>query len=101
MAENSENDSSVTTLSDEELDSRKAVWDKEQLKLKQKHSDQDQHDWSMLRITEDNMNDFPGKKELRYLGGLDISFVKDDNVTACAALVVIEYPSLEIVYKVR
>ncbi|KAM9957533.1 hypothetical protein ACTFIR_009640 [Dictyostelium discoideum] len=36
---------------------------------------------------------------LKYIGGVDISFVKDNDIDACASLIVIEYPSLEIVYK--
>ncbi|XP_069130102.1 endonuclease V-like [Argopecten irradians] len=34
-----------------------------------------------------------------YLGGVDISFVKGDNVNACAALVVVSFPDLEVVYE--
>jgi len=48
-------------------------------------------------------DDFPwavsGEKQLRLIGGMDISFVKDNNVDACAALVVIAYPSLMVVYE--
>lgn len=36
---------------------------------------------------------------LKYIGGVDISFVKDNDIDACASLIVIEYPSLKIVYK--
>ena len=31
-----------------------------------------------------------------YVGGVDISFLKDDEVNACAALVVLSYPQLEV-----
>lgn len=31
-----------------------------------------------------------------YVGGVDISFVKDDTVNACAALVVMSFPSLMV-----
>ena len=33
---------------------------------------------------------------LKYVGGADISFVKDDPINACAALVVLSFPSLEV-----
>ena len=33
---------------------------------------------------------------LQFIGGVDLSFVKDDNVNACAALVIVEYPSLKV-----
>ncbi|KAM9984713.1 hypothetical protein ACTFIY_009152 [Dictyostelium cf. discoideum] len=36
---------------------------------------------------------------LKYIGGVDISFVKDNDIDACASLIVIEYPSLKMVYK--
>lgn len=31
-----------------------------------------------------------------YIGGMDISFVKGDDVNACAALVVCSFPDLEV-----
>eukprot|EP00730_Choanoeca_flexa_P019020 TRINITY_DN9278_c0_g1_i1.p3 TRINITY_DN9278_c0_g1~~TRINITY_DN9278_c0_g1_i1.p3 ORF type:complete len:252 (+),score=46.54 TRINITY_DN9278_c0_g1_i1:4753-5508(+) len=37
--------------------------------------------------------------ELQYVGGVDISFIKDDNVNACAALVVLQLPDLKVVYE--
>jgi len=38
-------------------------------------------------------NDFSG---LRYIGGVDLSFVKDNNNDAIASLVVLAYPALEV-----
>ncbi|BBI30521.1 endonuclease V [Acanthamoeba castellanii medusavirus] len=38
---------------------------------------------------------------VRYVGGVDISFVKGDAVSACASLVVLAYPSLELVWSVE
>ncbi|MES1907915.1 MAG: hypothetical protein MHM6MM_000943 [Cercozoa sp. M6MM] len=38
-------------------------------------------------------------KPLRYIGGVDISFALESDTTACAALVILEYPSLEVVYE--
>lgn len=37
------------------------------------------------------------KSEMRhYVGGIDVSFVKGDQETACAAFVVLSYPDLEV-----
>jgi len=37
--------------------------------------------------------------DLKYIGGVDISFIKDNDVDACASLVVLEYPSMKVVYE--
>lgn len=34
---------------------------------------------------------------LTYVGGLDISFVKGDDVNACTAFIIIHLPSLEVI----
>ncbi len=36
---------------------------------------------------------------LRFVGGMDISFVKDDPENACACLVVLSFPDLKVVYE--
>jgi deoxyinosine 3'endonuclease (endonuclease V) len=36
---------------------------------------------------------------LKYIGGVDISFVKDNHIDACAALVVLSYPDYEVLYE--
>ena len=33
---------------------------------------------------------------LKYIGGVDISFIKDNDVDACASLVVLSYPAFEV-----
>ena len=33
---------------------------------------------------------------MQLVGGVDLSFVKGDDVNACAALVVLEYPSMKV-----
>ena len=55
-------------------------------------------DWSKLKITTDVVNKFPQKLCLRYVGGVDISFIKGDDVNACAAFVVLEFPELKVGY---
>ncbi|XP_041358795.1 endonuclease V-like [Gigantopelta aegis] len=37
--------------------------------------------------------------ETYYIGGVDISFIKGDNLNACAAFVVVTFPQMEIVYE--
>lgn len=39
------------------------------------------------------------EKKRFYIAGVDISFVKGDDVNACAALVVLSFPKLKIVYE--
>ena len=56
---------------------------------------EDIDDWAKYRITPENAAHFRGRP-LEFIGGVDISFVKGDNVNACAALVVINYPELEV-----
>eukprot|EP00039_Didymoeca_costata_P029205 m.23644 g.23644 ORF g.23644 m.23644 type:complete len:267 (+) comp7525_c0_seq2:237-1037(+) len=48
-------------------------------------------------ITIDDHKTWDLDKGLRYIGGVDISFVKDNNVDACAMVSVLEYPSLKVV----
>lgn len=51
---------------------------------------ENQFDWNL---------DPQSDKCLRYIGGVDISFVKDNNEDACASLVVLSYPDFNIVYE--
>eukprot|EP01103_Thecamoeba_quadrilineata_P019070 TRINITY_DN7580_c0_g1_i1.p1 TRINITY_DN7580_c0_g1~~TRINITY_DN7580_c0_g1_i1.p1 ORF type:complete len:385 (-),score=49.16 TRINITY_DN7580_c0_g1_i1:60-1214(-) len=36
---------------------------------------------------------------LRYIGGLDISFVRDSKIDACACIVICEYPDMNVVWE--
>ena len=38
-------------------------------------------------------------KKLRLVGGVDLSFVGEESNIACASLVVLSYPGLEVVYE--
>lgn len=49
-------------------------------------------------ITNDTQNWLSRNEPLDYIGGVDISFIKDDPVNACAAYVILKYPSLEVEY---
>ena len=69
---------------------------REQKSLKRQMMLDDVEDWAKFHITPENAKDHPGRRALEYVGGVDISFVKGDNVNACAALVILKLPSLEV-----
>ncbi|XP_028912553.1 endonuclease V [Ornithorhynchus anatinus] len=64
-------------------------WEREQARLKAGVVDWDTEAWQGE----------PGFSGLRRVGGVDLSFVKGDGVSACASLVVLGYPELEVVYE--
>lgn len=74
------------------------IWDQEQIKLKEKLITQNQYDWD-IEATINYSAPSMGKKNIRYIGGLDISFDKTNVSKACVSLVVLAFPSLEIVYR--
>ena len=56
--------------------------------------------WAYTRCVFDNDNPGVVKEDtLRYVAGVDISFIKGDDVNACAAVVVISLPDLEVGWK--
>ena len=62
-------------------------WKREQLELKKQ-----------LIITDDN--NYKGKGDvLKYIGGVDISFIKGDDINACSSYVILSYPDLKVVYE--
>ncbi len=67
------------------MDTIKAKWLKEQEKLKEK------------LITKDV--DIHNKSDVKYIGGVEISFVKNSDDDACAAYVILSYPDLQVVYE--
>ncbi|XP_030062466.1 endonuclease V isoform X2 [Microcaecilia unicolor] len=73
------------SLSQEEQEIR-ARWEREQNQLKSKLIEYDTEDWQ-----EDAS--FAG---LQRIGGVDLSYIKGDDSTACASLVVLSYPDLEV-----
>eukprot|EP00042_Codosiga_hollandica_P043181 m.406568 g.406568 ORF g.406568 m.406568 type:complete len:288 (-) comp56497_c0_seq1:74-937(-) len=63
-------------------------WKKQQRTLRAQLIEHDDHaSWTL------------GETSPRYIGGVDISFIKGNEVDACACLVVLEYPSLQVVYE--
>ncbi|XP_023555064.1 endonuclease V isoform X3 [Octodon degus] len=72
-------------LSEETL----SLWKREQARLKALLVDRDTEAWQRD----------PAFSGLQRVGGVDVSFVKGDSVSACASLVVLTYPELEVVYE--
>ncbi|XP_006869703.1 PREDICTED: endonuclease V [Chrysochloris asiatica] len=66
-----------------------SLWKREQARLKARVINWDTEAWQRDA-------DFSG---LQRVGGVDVSFVKGDGVNACASLVVLNYPELEVVYE--
>ncbi|KAF4012818.1 hypothetical protein G4228_003413 [Cervus hanglu yarkandensis] len=64
-------------------------WKREQASLKARVVDQDTEAWQLD----------PAFSGLQRVGGVDVSFVKDDSGSACASLVVLSYPELEVLYE--
>uniref|UniRef100_A0A8C9IL59 Endonuclease V n=1 Tax=Piliocolobus tephrosceles TaxID=591936 RepID=A0A8C9IL59_9PRIM len=66
-----------------------SLWKREQARLKARVVDRDTEAWQRD----------PAFSGLRRVGGVDVSFVKGDSVRACASLVVLSYPELEVLYE--
>lgn len=64
-------------------------WAQLQLGLKKQLITENKFDWTLE----------PGDKQIQYIGGIDISYEKEDDSKGCIALIVLSYPSLEIVYR--
>ncbi|KAM5307775.1 endonuclease V isoform 4-T4 [Glossophaga mutica] len=63
-----------------------SLWKREQALLKARVVDRDTEAWQRD----------PAFSGLHRVGGVDVSFVKGDSVRACASLVVLSYPELEV-----
>lgn len=69
-------------------------WEREQLKLKRRCLAKDAPAVEkMMKVIK------KGSEETFHIGGVDVSFIKGNLVDACAALVVLSFPDLKIVYK--
>ncbi|XP_013361471.1 PREDICTED: endonuclease V isoform X2 [Chinchilla lanigera] len=63
-----------------------SLWKREQARLKALLVDRDAEAWQRD----------PAFSGLQRVGGVDVSFVKGDNASACSSLVVLNYPELEV-----
>ncbi|XP_063574405.1 endonuclease V isoform X3 [Pongo abelii] len=66
-----------------------SLWKREQARLKARVVNRDTEAWQRD----------PAFSGLQRVGGVDVSFVKGDSVRACASLVVLSFPELEVVYE--
>ncbi|KAG8507498.1 Endonuclease V, partial [Galemys pyrenaicus] len=66
-----------------------SLWKREQARLKARVVARDTEAWQRD----------PAFAGLRRVGGVDVSFVKGDSARACASLVVLSFPELEVVYE--
>ncbi|XP_036427265.1 endonuclease V-like [Colossoma macropomum] len=64
-------------------------WEREQECLKQRLVEEDTEAWQKN----------PNFSGLQRVGGVDLSFIKGDEVNACAQLVVLSYPDMELLYE--
>ncbi|XP_072846811.2 endonuclease V isoform X1 [Pogona vitticeps] len=64
-------------------------WEREQAELKANVIEQDTQEWQSS----------PSFAGLERVGGVDLSYVKGDDTSACASLVVLSYPNLEVLYE--
>lgn len=89
------------SLSSDEQNKKKC-WIQEQERLSQRLVESDMFKWAWGPASLKHMidsNEGVLSKPLRYIGGVDISFVKESATEACASLVVLEFPSLNVVYE--
>ncbi|KAL6603691.1 hypothetical protein ACP70R_044052 [Stipagrostis hirtigluma subsp. patula] len=73
-------------------------WVKTQDMLKSRIILHDNFDWSLPSVGSDSDNS-QARGKLKYIGGTDISFLKEDPSTACAAVVVLDADTLEVVHE--
>ncbi|CAF0901542.1 unnamed protein product [Brachionus calyciflorus] len=76
-------------------------WTQEQLENREKLKLYDTEPWQINRQVFDDLNEYPNyqNEKLRYVAGLDISFVKDED-TACSGLFVFDLKdNFKCVYK--
>ncbi|XP_037116861.1 endonuclease V-like isoform X4 [Syngnathus acus] len=64
-------------------------WESEQERLREQVVEEDTEDWQKS----------PNFSGLQRVAGLDLSFIKGDNVNACSQLVVLSYPDLKVLYE--
>ncbi|XP_034960044.2 endonuclease V isoform X1 [Zootoca vivipara] len=65
------------------------AWERDQAQLKADVIDQDTQEWQST----------PSFAGLERVGGVDLSYIKGDDTRACASLVVLSYPDLEVLYE--
>uniref|UniRef100_A0A453T193 Endonuclease V n=1 Tax=Aegilops tauschii subsp. strangulata TaxID=200361 RepID=A0A453T193_AEGTS len=81
-----------------DLELQKQQWCRTQDALKGRLVLEDDFEWSLPSVSS-NSDQSDARGKLKYIGGFDISFLKEDPSTACAAVVVLDADTLEIVHE--
>ncbi|XP_077461245.1 endonuclease V-like isoform X2 [Stigmatopora argus] len=66
--------------------------------VKQWESEQDHLRKQVVEVDTEHWQKFTDFSGLERVAGLDLSFIKDDEVNACSQLVVLRYPDLEVLF---
>ncbi|XP_069808182.1 endonuclease V isoform X2 [Dendropsophus ebraccatus] len=53
----------------------------------------------LITSNTETWQNMPNLQGLERIGGVDLSFVKEDETIACASLIVLSYPDLEVIYE--
>lgn len=64
--------------------------------MKKKLITEDDYTWKLGQPEDSNGSEL---LLLKYIGGVDISFLKDDPSVACGTLVVLDFETLDVVYE--
>ncbi|XP_050363851.1 uncharacterized protein LOC126782615 isoform X2 [Argentina anserina] len=89
--------SSSSSASSSSQDSQHKIWIQAQDELKQKLIAQDDFQWRLS--TTAPTSDQDEVEVLKYVGGVDISYSKQDTSMACGTLVVLDIHTLQVVYE--
>ncbi|GAB2222941.1 hypothetical protein Drorol1_Dr00017073 [Drosera rotundifolia] len=71
-------------------------WISVQDELKRRLVIEDDFDWA---LPDENGEDEGKEEVLRYVGGVDVSFSKEDSAVACGCIVVLDVEAVEVVYE--
>ena len=82
-------------MSDEKLQQ----WEREQTEMKKQLQLRDKFTWTIKDDEDTSIGSGSEVEELKYVGGIDISFIKDNEKDACACFVVLSIPELKVVFK--
>uniref|UniRef100_A0A0D9WSY4 Endonuclease V n=2 Tax=Leersia perrieri TaxID=77586 RepID=A0A0D9WSY4_9ORYZ len=93
-----DNSTGFSEEDDCELMMRKQEWARTQDILKSKLILEDDFEWHLPSVGS-NSDQTDTKGNLKYIGGVDISFSKEDPSTACAAVVVLDAGTLQVVHE--
>lgn len=88
--------------SEEELEAKKKEWNQIQIDLGKRIIQKDDFDWTVDESSSESDGgeaDGGDRRLLRYVGALFLGFSKEDPNQGCATLLIMAYPSLEVIYR--